>query len=108
MVCGISFVYGRDLEFLQNMENVETVGTTQRLGMIDGSFPIGTADNTFYELGRIWCEEGHLPEQSGEIAMEVSLLSKLGYTYRLNQTISLSIQIATEEGNVWIEKEFSL
>ena len=53
---------------------------------------IGTADEAFFRLGSLTLCDGRMPEASDEIAMELSALSKLGYSYELGQTIRAAVE----------------
>ena len=62
------------------------------LGADDGvAGGIGTADDTFAQLGRIVPISGDFPTQSDEIAMTTTLLDALGCSYDVGQTVTLKI-----------------
>lgn len=65
---------------------------------------LGTVDNSVREFGNISLYEGRFPEAEDEIAMDLSSLSVLGYSYDLGQSIRVAVQ--KEEGI--FEKEFRL
>ncbi len=65
---------------------------------------IGTADDTVREFGHITLYEGEFPEADDEVAMDLSSLSILGYSYELGQTI----RIAVREEDEIVEKEMKL
>ena len=52
---------------------------------------IGTADDTFAQLGRIVPISGDFPTQSDEIAMTTTLLDALGCSYDVGQTVTLKV-----------------
>ena len=52
---------------------------------------IGTADDTFAQLGRIVPISGDFPAQSDEIAMTTTLLDALGCSYDVGQTVMLKV-----------------
>ena len=52
---------------------------------------IGTADDTFAQLGRIVPISGNFPMQPGEIAMTTTLLDALGCSYDVGQTVTLKV-----------------
>ena len=95
----------KDKEILEDNPLSKQVGTLLSYGNIGGSDTIGTPDNALIEMGNLELLEGHFPEKSGEIAMEASLLSALGYDYELNQKIVISFQKDLE---TWVEAEFTL
>ncbi|MCD8144152.1 MAG: ABC transporter permease [Oscillospiraceae bacterium] len=99
-----------DLEFLNSEESLtwmEQLGVSTNYGTVD-AYGIGTADNTFVEIGNLAVLDGHFPEESGEIAMEADLLSLLGYDYTLGQTITLNIAFSAGEDTVLVEGTFTL
>lgn len=62
------------------------------LGADDGvAGGIGTADDTFAQLGRIVPISGDFPMQSDEIAMTTTLLDALGCSYDVGQTVTLKV-----------------
>ena len=62
------------------------------LGADDGvAGGIGTADDTFAQLGRIVPISGDFPMQPGEIAMTTTLLDALGCSYDVGQTVTLKV-----------------
>lgn len=65
---------------------------------------IGSIDKGLEKLGNITLYEGRLPESEQEIAMDLTSLSRLGFSYELGQNIRITLQ--TEDGI--IEKEFLL
>lgn len=95
----------KDKEILEENPLSKQVGTLVSYGNIGGSDTIGTPDKALIEMGNLELLEGHFPEKSGEIAMEASLLSALGYDYELNQQIVISFQKDLE---TWVKAEFTL
>ena len=62
------------------------------LGADDGvAGGIGTADDTFAQLGRIVPISGDFPTQSDESAMTTTLLDALGCSYDVGQTVTLKV-----------------
>lgn len=62
------------------------------LGIDDGvAGGIGTADDTFAQLGRIVPISGDFPTQPDEIAMTTTLLDALGCSYDVGQTVTLKV-----------------
>ncbi|MCD7888407.1 MAG: ABC transporter permease [Oscillospiraceae bacterium] len=92
-----SIVYGQDgdVEYLESTEWADSVGESVIYGTVSG-LGIGTVDDAFVEMG-IHLEEGTLPENSGEIAVEVAVLNKLGYDYTIGETITLPITISDDK-----------
>lgn len=94
-------------------------GTVQKLGKMniygnilgnDGSVAgiIGSADNNTVSMG-IALLDGHLPASGNEIAVEMSYLSMLGFSYELGQQIPLKLQVFDSSGKPSeIEKTFLL
>lgn len=95
----------KDKELLEENPLSKQVGTLLSYGNIGGSDTIGTLDNTLIEMGNLELLEGRFPEKSGEIVVEASLLSALGYDYELNQQIVINFQ---KDMATWVEAEFIL
>ena len=55
----------------------------------------GAVDEAFCELANLTIYEGRLPQSEEEIAMDLSSLSRLGYSYQLDQTIRIAVKINT-------------
>ncbi|MEY8427473.1 ABC transporter permease [Lachnospiraceae bacterium 46-15] len=53
---------------------------------------LGTLDAAVRDFGNIALYEGRFPESPDEIAMDLSSLSTLGYSYELGQTIRAAVQ----------------
>ncbi|MCD7771442.1 MAG: ABC transporter permease [Oscillospiraceae bacterium] len=92
-----SIVYGQDgdVDYLESTEWADDVGESVTYGTVSG-LGIGTVDDAFVEMG-VHLEEGTLPENSGEIAVEVTVLNKLGYDYTIGESITLPITISDDE-----------
>ena len=68
----------------------------------DGSpLYIGYADETAISLGHLDISEGKMPEKSGEIALERSMLHNLGYKemYNIGDEIILNLNLIKSDGN---------
>ncbi len=78
-----------DEDFFSSTEWLDSLGASANYGTTSG-YGIGTVNDNFVSMG-ITLEEGRMPESSGEIAMEESLLSTLGYEYELDQNVTLFI-----------------
>ena len=104
-----------DRTFLEQRDWLDQLGESTNYGMVVGTHPvcgIGTVDETFLELGRIRLQEGRLPEQPGEIAMEADVLGSLGYDPTVGQTIHIFIDIPDDQqpDDIFyrVEREFVL
>ena len=103
-----------DRAFLEQQPWLDRLGESRSYGTVSVGSPVsgaGTVDETFLELGRIKLNDGRLPEQPGEIAMEADLLSALGYDYTLDQTVTLPLEIGLAddpESAVLVEWDFTL
>ncbi|MCD7803843.1 MAG: ABC transporter permease [Oscillospiraceae bacterium] len=83
-------------EYLESTEWVDEVGTSVNYGsasviageMSMGSLAIGTADDNLVDMGII-LSSGHMPNGSGQIAVEASALSEVGYGTSTGSTITL-------------------
>lgn len=68
---------------------------------------LGMGDKDWLRMGRIRVSSGHFPEKEGEIAMEEDVLSALGYSYELGQSIQLDktytlTGILSEYSDLWV------
>lgn len=104
-----------DRAFLEQRDWLDRLGESTNYGMVVGTQPvcgIGTVDETFLELGRIRLDEGRLPEQPGEIALEADVLGSLGYDPTVGQTIHIFIDIPDDQqpDDIFyrVEREFVL
>ena len=89
-----------DRAFLERRDWLDRLGESVNYGQVRGTTPVsgvGSVDETFLELGRIRLDEGRLPEQPGEIAMEADLLVALGYEPAVRQTVSVPLMIPQAE-----------
>ncbi|HIQ69720.1 MAG TPA: FtsX-like permease family protein [Candidatus Avoscillospira stercorigallinarum] len=89
-----------DRAFLERRDWLDRLGESVNYGQVRGTTPVsgvGSVDETFLELGRIRLDEGRLPEQPGEIAMEADLLVALGYEPAVRQTVSVPMMIPQAE-----------
>lgn len=95
------------LEQIQGKASGGKRGVSGRYGMIEEQTGIGTIDETLIEIGRIRMQDGRMPKQEQEIAMEADVLSALGYDYKIGQKIRVPIRIPAvlpEEGSDFPEK----
>ena len=89
-----------DRAFLEQRDWLDRLGESVNYGQVRGTTlvsGVGSVDETFLELGRIRLDEGRLPEQPGEIAMEADLLVALGYEPAVGQTVSVPMIIPQAE-----------
>ena len=89
-----------DRTFLEQQDWLDRLGESVNYGQVRGTTlvsGVGSVDETFLELGRIRLDEGRLPEQPGEIAMEADLLVALGYEPAVGQTVSVPMIIPQAE-----------
>ncbi|MCD8344543.1 MAG: FtsX-like permease family protein [Oscillospiraceae bacterium] len=108
-------------EYLKSTEWIDEVGTSVNYGsasvmvanMPMGSLAIGTADDNLADMG-INLESGHLPNSSGQIAVEAAALSEVGYGTSTGSTITLQWSFAyydAETGKIYsttVEREFTI
>ncbi|MCD7889330.1 MAG: ABC transporter permease [Oscillospiraceae bacterium] len=91
-----------DEEFFSEAEWLDSLGASVSYGTVSG-YGIGTVDDNFADMG-LTLDEGRLPKASGEIAMEETLLSSLGYDYELGQNVTVMI----EADDAMIVKSYTL
>ncbi len=105
-------VYNTDgtvLNRLKTHATVEKSGCMTGMGYVfDGNGnaagTIGFIDDTAAALGNISALDGRLPMSDGEIAVEMSCLTRLGYSYKLGQHIDITVQRTDENGRMLTEK----
>lgn len=93
-------VYGAGQNTVKNIQNhatIKNIGQMTILGYVSGndgtlSGSIGTIDEQAIALGHITLLDGKFPDKKDEIAVEMSYLTRLGYSFELGQTIELTIQ----------------
>lgn len=87
---------------------VEALGQMTILGTVlaDGAVVggLGTVDATLVELGQLKLLDGTWPTAPGEICAESSCLSRLGFSYELGQTLTLTVGA----GDSAVEQDFIL
>ena len=96
----------------QQLDWVKAAASLQILGDITDEAgnvvtTLGAGEEDWFRMGRITVSAGRLPETPGEIAMEMDVLSSLGYSYELGQTIMLDQSytltgILTEYSDLWV------
>lgn len=103
---------GEESHYLEEHAWVDGYGTTlvrtQMCGKpkdksgsnVKGEGPVGVADEKFIQLSNIVLYSGKMPEQANEIAMTQHVLSDMGYSFELGQTLSLAyVKGLDEMGN---------
>ena len=108
-------VYGAEdtlYEDLQGHAAVEKTGRMELWGYVLDSETkvcgsLGCVDEAFIHMGGVELEEGRLPEQENEIAVEGSVLLKLGYEKELGQEIELKVVETIPHGKAGIDKKES-
>ncbi|MCD7784145.1 MAG: hypothetical protein LUH18_00955 [Oscillospiraceae bacterium] len=105
-----------DLEYLENADFVDDVGTSINYGkasvivggISQGSLEIGTADEDLVEMG-INLESGSMPDATNEIAIESATLSEINYN--IGGTITLQFAFyydQYQEEAVTVERTFKI
>ncbi|MCD8346256.1 MAG: ABC transporter permease [Oscillospiraceae bacterium] len=95
-----------DTRYLESTDWLESYGLTTCYGTA-GNTGIGTIDNNFASFG-VSMNSGHLPENSGEIAIEADTLSSLGYGYTLGQDITLTVLLSAGDETVFVSRTYTL
>lgn len=92
---------------VEKMGQMTLYGTVQSDGAILGG--LGRVDETLVELGRLTLLDGAWPSQPGEIAVESGCLTRLGCSFDLGQTLTLTIAWEDASGeDLTTEKTFRL
>ncbi|MCD7732739.1 MAG: ABC transporter permease [Oscillospiraceae bacterium] len=95
---GMSVNYGTVSEYNTNYEYY---------GIKSSSLSIGTVDDSLIDMG-IQMQSGRMPNKSGEIAVESSMLSTLGLGSSLGQKVQLVVTFTADEREFEAVKEFTL
>ncbi len=96
---GISVTYGTVSEYTNEYEN---------FGIKSGDYlNLGTVDDSFIDMG-IQMQSGRMPKNSDEIAVESSVLSRLGFGSSLNQKVKLVVTFTVDDEEYEVVKEFTL
>lgn len=108
-------VYRADAELydvLQEHAAVEAIGRMDLCGyVLDSGLTVygsmGYVDSSFLEMGSVELESGRFPEKDNEIAVEASVLLKLGYEKKLGQEIELEVAKTVKYGKTGADPEES-
>lgn len=76
-------------KIVKNVASIETYGYIVQNDKAKGW--IGSIDKDTIDIGRLTLLDGTFPEHADEIALEMSALSNMGYSYDLGQNINLTI-----------------
>lgn len=101
------------VERVKNHATVESTGISYTYGMVLGQDEqelgkIGTTDKNTRKMENISLMQGRFPEKDGEVAVELSSLTALGYSAQLNQKISVHVQ-ARRDGKIEeVEETYNL
>ncbi len=116
-------VYGgnrTDEKAYRKLQETALTGTAVCYGTVLPNAVYGTLDPALKEMGHLRLQDGRFPAQPDEIAIEADILSALGYSYVLGQSIRLQIALPAvpgqraetadaEQGNaVIVEKTYRL
>ncbi len=110
-----------DLEYLESTDWLDDVGISVSYGnvgtyqiklgftlaTINYSAGIGTVDDAMIDMG-IFMNDGGLPENDDEIAIEADLLSSMGYSYELGQKINIAVEFTSGDEVVYAYETFTL
>ncbi len=99
-------VESEDIEYLESAEWLDTYGLSFCYGTT-GQTGIGVLDDAFVNFG-VRMNDGHLPTESGEIAMEADELSSLGYDYSLGQDIDVMVSFSAGNETIYVSQTFTL
>ncbi|MCD7823732.1 MAG: ABC transporter permease [Oscillospiraceae bacterium] len=98
---GVSVNYG----YISKVSEFE--GLYDNLSFSGASLSLGTVDESLIGMG-IQMQSGRMPEKSGEIAVESSMLSTLGLGSSLGQKVQLIVKFTANEHQFETVKEFTL
>lgn len=76
-------------KIVKNVASIETYGYILQNNKAKGW--IGSVDTNTVDIGRLTLLDGKLPEHAEDIAIEMSALSNMGYSYDLGQKINFTI-----------------
>lgn len=106
-------VYGADAALYEDLQGHAAVEETGRMELwgyvLDSEAKVcgsmGYVNEAFICMGRVELEAGRLPERENEIAVEGSVLLKLGYEKKLGQEIELKVVEAIPHGKTGTDSE---
>ncbi len=111
-------IYGASEEDYQKVKDHATISLAGEMKIIglagsstdSGLGGVGSVDTAVRSMGRIKLVAGNFPENKQQIAVEMSSLTTLGYSYELGQKISLPIQVYDKNTKTFneVNKEFTL
>lgn len=108
-------VYGADAALYEDLQGHAAVEKTGRMELwgyvLDSEAKVcgsmGYVDEAFIRMGRVELESGRFPEKENEIAVEGSVLLKLGYEKKLGQEIELKVVESIPHGKTGTDSEGS-
>lgn len=95
---GVSVNYGKVSQY---------EGLYESYGVTGDSLSLGTVDDSLVDMG-IQMQSGRMPNKSGEIAVESSMLSTLGLGSSLGQKVQLIVTFTADERSFDTTQEFTL
>jgi len=95
---------------LHNHAIVEEMGKMEIYGYAESFYgekfhPVGSIDIITKDMGRINLVSGEMPDEKGEVAMEMDTLAALGYPYEPGQAITLKIHGLDKYGRRTVRQE---
>ena len=107
---------GADEETIDDLKNhatVESAGISQTYGMVldtnnEELAKIGTVDENTIKMENINLMEGHFPKHEGEVAIEMSSLTAMGYSNSIGQTISIPIRVKVRKDTKIVELDYTV
>ncbi len=95
---------------LHNHAIVEEMGKMEIYGYAESFYgekfhPVGSIDTIAKDMGRINLVSGEMPDEKGEVAMEMDTLAALGYSYEPGQAITLKIHGLDKCGRRTVRQE---
>lgn len=95
---------------LHNHAIVEEMGKMEIYGYAESFYgekfhPVGSIDTIIKDMGRINLISGEMPDEKGEVAMEMDTLAALGYSYEPGQAITLKIHGLDKYGRRTVRQE---
>ncbi|MCD7846597.1 MAG: ABC transporter permease [Oscillospiraceae bacterium] len=98
---GVSVNYG-SISIISELE-----GLYDNLSFAGNYLSLGTVDDSLVDMG-IQMQSGRMPNKSGEIAVESSMLSTLGLGSSLGQKVQLIVTFTADERSFETTQEFTL
>lgn len=107
---------GADEETIDNLKNhatVESAGISRTYGMVldtnnEDLGKLGTVDKNTIKMENIKLMKGYFPRKDGEMAIEMSSLTYMGYSDNIGQVISVPVKVNSGKDSKIVELDYTV